>query len=99
MGGFDWNTTEATFENVDGAMKIDVTNTGEEDWNVQVFQEEFEAIVGKTYKVSFDLKASIERTIGFEVVDGANAENPVPISLNKQLMLLQKLKHSHIYTL
>ena len=95
----DWNSTDATFENVDGAMKIDVTNTGEVDWNVQVYQEEFEAIVGKTYKVSFDLKASIERTIGFEVVDGANAENPVPILAKQTVNVTTETQtFSYLYT-
>lgn len=79
----DWDGTAVTFAHelveTNGVMKVDVTSAGGEDWSVQLFQEGLGLMIGKTYQVSFKLKASVARTFGFEVVDGINSSAPVPI--------------------
>jgi hypothetical protein len=73
--------TAVTFEHdaTNQLFKTNVTATGEQDWSVQVYQTEIPIVAGKTYKLSFKLKASVARTFGLEVVDGFDSQHPVPI--------------------
>ncbi|KNY26540.1 discoidin domain-containing protein [Pseudobacteroides cellulosolvens] len=46
-----------------GEYKMAITNTGTSSWHVGVGQTNFSLVSGKTYKVSFDARSTINRTI------------------------------------
>lgn len=74
----DWEGAAATvaINDTDKTVEIDVTQSGSAGWHVQFFQNDVPLVEGKTYKLSFDIKATVARTFNLEVADGANAENP-----------------------
>ncbi len=75
----DWESiSEATMNIVDGELEIDVTKAGSAGWHIQVYQEGmFEFVEGKTYRFKFDLRGPAAANVGFEVIDGIDAQNPV----------------------
>jgi hypothetical protein len=69
-----WNVfklnAEATASNDAGAIKIDVTNPGSEAWNVQLQHNNLPITEGRKYRLSFDAKASANRTLTYNVGAG-----------------------------
>lgn len=56
----------------DNMITIETTETGREDYSIQLVQNGIVAEKGKTYKLSFDIWADEERTINEICVDGVN---------------------------
>lgn len=74
----DWQPlATAAINIVNGELEIDVTEAGNANWHVQVYQEGvFELVEGKTYRFKFDLRGPAAGNVGFEVIDGINSQNP-----------------------
>lgn len=80
-------------EIVDEALEIDATVTGGENWHIQLFQEKlFQLVEGKSYRLSFDLKANIERAFWIEVSDALDPENPLQF-INQQAQTTLEFKN------
>lgn len=47
----------------DNALAVTVENTGDQDWKVQIKQENVKLVNGKTYKLTFKAKSSLDRKI------------------------------------
>ena len=67
----DWNTTAATYGVADGAFVIDITNVGDENWNIQLFQAELPLVQGVTYTVVFDAMSTVARDINAKMIGSA----------------------------
>ncbi|MES2902393.1 MAG: carbohydrate binding domain-containing protein [Pseudomonadota bacterium] len=69
-----WNlfklNAEASASNDGGAIKIDVTNPGSESWNVQLQHNNLPITEGRKYRLSFDGRASVNRTLTYTVGAG-----------------------------
>lgn len=63
----------STFEVNEGILKVLIDNGGETDYSVQVFQTPIHLEEGAQYKVTFDVKASQQRTIKVKV--GSDGDN------------------------
>jgi len=59
---------EATFEVVDGVLEANLTNLGQEWWNIQMHQT-ISIEEGITYKLSFDAKTDTAKRIGIGMED------------------------------
>ena len=102
----EWNTWVADWEGanvgvdiVDGALEADVTVTGGENWSVQLFQEKlFQLEEGKSYRLSFDLKASVERDFWIEVSDAEDPEHPVQFINRKAEATLEMKTYEFLFT-
>lgn len=96
----DWDGTAATITHevveTNGMVKVDVTNTGSEIWSVQVFQEDIPIVMGKTYQLSFRLKASVARTFGVEVADGVSGYKILPTEVANATTEWQE--YSYVFT-
>jgi hypothetical protein len=66
----DWNSTAATTSVVDGAMVLDITDVGAENWNIQLFQEGIELVKGITYTIEFDAMSTVDRDINLKMITG-----------------------------
>ncbi len=55
----------------DGALVIDVSNIGTQNWNIQLFQQGLDYEAGD-YAVTFKAKASADRPIGVQLQNGDN---------------------------
>ncbi|WP_017471395.1 beta-glucanase [Amphibacillus jilinensis] len=58
---------EATFSEEDGQAKVSITNSGESDWNIQLFQHGIEMEQGATYEVSFDARSTVDRPLRVQI--------------------------------
>ena len=47
----------------DNALAVTIDDTGDQDWKVQIKQENIMLEKGKTYKLKFKAKSSLERQI------------------------------------
>ena len=71
--------------NDDNALAVTINDTGDQDWKVQIKQENIKLEKGKTYKLKFKAKSSIDRKIrvvmqgqesrGWSVYSGDNIVN------------------------
>ena len=64
----DWNSTAATSGVAAGAFVIDITNVGDENWNIQLFQEGLPLVQGVTYTVVFDAMSTVARDINAKMI-------------------------------
>ncbi len=69
--GSDGATAEATKSYDDGTITYDITNVGNEDWHVQLKQNDLSLKAGNTYEVSFKIKSSVDRVIKTGVMSAA----------------------------
>jgi len=67
----DWNSTSATVDYSGGYVELDITNVGEANWNIQLFQEGFEIVDTNTYRISFEAMSTEDREINVKLI-GAN---------------------------
>lgn len=85
----------------DEQLVLDVTGLGTNPWDVQYFYEGFTLELGKTYRVSFTAKASVERDINLAVGVALNTDPWFTDYLTKQLGLTigtEEQTHSFIFT-
>lgn len=61
----------ATSEVSGGKITYNITNVGEEDWNVQLKQTGISLQAGKTYVASYDVKSSVARSIKSGIMSAA----------------------------
>ena len=62
--------------NNDNAAEININNTGDADWKIQLKQENVKLEKGKKYRLSFDAKSSIDRDIMYAIQrDGSKDDN------------------------
>lgn len=67
--------TSAIAADGENGIRIDVTNTGSEAWHIQLTDKTLVVENGKTYKVSFDGKSTVERNITYMVQRNGDADN------------------------
>lgn len=61
--------------NEDNAFSIDILNTGEADWNIQLKQNNIILEKGKTYKLSMDVKSTVDRKIMYALQRDGSADD------------------------
>ncbi len=67
--------TNAVYE-ANGVINVSITNTGSEDWHVQLKNSNISLEQGKYYQISYEVKSSVARNIGVVVMrDGTNDDN------------------------
>jgi hypothetical protein len=72
--GAEFNeTSEGTATFVDNQAVIDITNTGDAWWHIQLFQENISIQDGESYLVSFRASSDGSRRIGLGIEDPADA--------------------------
>ncbi len=57
------NGGEAAFNAVDGELLVDVKSTGQLDYAIQLYQDTLEMHKGIDYKITFDARSTIDRSI------------------------------------
>lgn len=74
--------------NEDKAVCIDITNTGDADWKIQLKQNNIKLEEGKWYNISFDAKSTMDRTIMYALQrDGTNDDDWTPYSGTQKINL------------
>lgn len=67
--------------NENGAFCMDIDNTGDMDWHIQLKQNNVTLEEGKWYKISFDAKSTLDRKIMYALQrDGSVDNNWIPYS-------------------
>lgn len=67
--------------NEDSAASFDISNTGDQDWMVQLKQNGITLEEGHWYKIKFEAKASIDRKLMYALQrDGSSDDNWIPYS-------------------
>lgn len=67
--------------NEDSAVSFDISNTGDQDWMVQLKQNGITLEEGHWYKIKFEAKASIDRKLMYALQrDGSSDDNWIPYS-------------------
>lgn len=75
----------------DGAMCINISKTGGQDWMIQLKQNNITLEKGKWYQITFDAKSNISRAIMYALQrDGANDDNWIPYSGTQKIDLTPK---------
>lgn len=65
-----------TVDAIGKSVKFDIKNTGNEDWNVQLNQENVGLVAGTKYRIAFDIKSTRNRKIKSGLLDdGASVDN------------------------
>jgi beta-glucanase (GH16 family) len=66
-----WNLfkagAEATATNDGGAVRINITDPGAQNWNVQLQHNHIALTEGRKYRISFDARASVNRAMSYTV--------------------------------
>ncbi len=96
----DWEPlATAAINIVDGELEIDVTKAGNEGWHIQVYQAGvFELVEGKTYRFKFDLRGFEAKDVSFEVIDGADSQNPFKFLADKASITTEMQTFEYIFT-
>ena len=72
----------------DLSAKIDIQDTGDADWKIQLKQSNVKLEKGKKYVLSLDAKSSVDREIMFTIQrDGSKDDNWIPYSSNEIVKL------------
>lgn len=74
----------------DKAICIDVKNTGDADWKIQLKQNHIKLKQGATYKIQFDAKATIDRKIMFALQKDGSVDNDWTPYSGSQIISLGK---------
>ena len=82
----DWNSTAATVAYTDGAIVVDITDVGSENWNIQVFQEGMTFVNGTQYKVTFDAMSTVARDINAKLISASATEFGEMFSLTTEMV-------------
>lgn len=76
--------------NENHAFSIDILNTGDADWNIQLKQNNITLEKGKTYKLSMDVKSTADRKIMYALQrDGSVDDDWTPYSGSQIIELTQ----------
>jgi len=70
-----YNPGEATSSVVNGQVKVNMTNIGDADWNVQLFQQGVKLEEGKTYELSFDARSTVDRPLRLQIQRNGEEDN------------------------
>lgn len=98
MTGFElyaYNSKDVSYVidelNEDKAACIDIQNTGEQDWYIQLKQNNIKLEKGKWYRISMDVKSTMERKIMYTLQrDGTVDDNWTPYSGNQLIDLTKE---------
>ncbi len=94
---FSPENVRCTYDNTDG-FGIKISDTGSEDWHIQLKKNGVKVENGKWYQVTFDAKSSIDRSIIFSMQrDGSKDEDWRSYSGNKTVQLGNEWKPYTIY--
>lgn len=66
--------TNAIYES-NGVYNISITNTGSEDWHVQMKNSNISLENGKWYKMSYEVKSSVDRNINVVIMKNGESDN------------------------
>ncbi len=67
--------------NEDKAISITIKNTGDADWKIQLKQNNIQLIKGKSYRISFDAKSTLDRDMMYALQrDGSSDDDWTPYS-------------------
>ena len=75
--------------NGNNAAQIDISNTGDADWKIQLKQTGVKLEKGKKYKLSLDAKSTINRQIMFTIQRDGSSDNDWRPYVNTQIVGLQ----------
>jgi ABC-type oligopeptide transport system substrate-binding subunit len=82
----DWNATDASFEVVDGVLEVDVVNVGDDNWNIQLFQEGLAFVQDTSYRITFDAMSSVARDINVKLIAADATEFTCNIALTTEMV-------------
>lgn len=72
------NVTNYIVDNLNGednAFSIDIADTGDQDWYIQLKQSNIKLEKGKWYKIGFDAKSTVDRQIKYALQRDGNKHN------------------------
>ncbi|MBD5504458.1 MAG: family 16 glycosylhydrolase [Lachnospiraceae bacterium] len=72
------NVTNYIVDNLNGednAFSIDIADTGDQDWYIQLKQNNIKLEKGKWYKIGFDAKSTVDRQIQYALQRDGNKHN------------------------
>ena len=75
--------------NGNNAAQIDISNTGDADWKIQLKQTGVKLEQGKKYKLSLDAKSTTDRQIMFTIQKDGSSDNDWKPYANTQIVDLQ----------
>lgn len=74
-------SVDALSNNNNNAACMDIANTGDADWKIQLKQNGIKLENGKWYKISFDARSTMDRKIMYALQrDGSSDDNWIPYS-------------------
>ncbi len=78
----DWNSTSVVADLTGGAAVFDIADTGDANWNIQLFQEGLTVKPGMTYTVTFDASSTVGRDIRVKLImaDASELQGDVTLS-------------------
>ena len=85
-GVFADGSADAESDLSGGNANINIKDTGDADWKIQLKQENVKLEQGKKYRLSFDVESSIDRTIQYNLQENGGGWTPYSqglIELNK----------------
>lgn len=81
----------------DNAFCIDIDKTGSMDWMIQLKQNNVVLEKGKKYKLQFDAKSTLPRTIMFALQrDGSSDDNWIPYSGTNKIEVSKDFQHYEV---
>ncbi len=78
----DWNSTSVNVTFDGSAAIFDIADTGDANWNIQLFQEGLAVVDTKTYRVTFDAMSTVGRDIRVKLImdDASELEGDVTLT-------------------
>ncbi len=79
-----YGVDELTEKNI--AMSFTIEDTGDQDWKIQLKQNNIKLEEGKCYRIKFDARSTIDRTIMYALQrDGSSDDNWIPYSETQKI--------------
>lgn len=75
--------------NEDNAADFTIYNTGDQAWKIQLIQEQVPLIKGKTYRLTFKAKSSVDRSIMYALQRDGKADDVWTTYLPEQIVPLK----------
>lgn len=67
------NTPVATIEKIEGEVKVDIKNVGDDTWHIQMYEEKVPLEQESVYTISFDARATKARTIKVQLQENGGS--------------------------
>ena len=75
------------------AMKYEIYNTGDQDWHIQLKQENVTLEKGQWYKISFKIKSTLPRTVKYAMQHDGSSDNVWTVYDGKNISLTNEYKN------